>query len=298
MFYIRFIKFNFEQLMKHFGRAVQSDNSRLGEKKGSERSITAKAYLFGLLVIFASAYSQYLIEEIPPVLNLFIVYGIPVLTASLLLGSTIIRRAFKNILTALKFGLGFFGAFTVLGTLTATVVFLIIVVLDPTAVNLLNRPNPVLNIPPESAWIMVWVSLLVVGPVEEYIFRGFVHGGLLNLFKNRHWLSLAFVSSILFAAAHLYYATVYEIASLVLFTDLAAFGMAMACTYHLSGGNLLIPAAIHGLYDATGFIGVAVSLDVGTFLRVLMILVGIIVAIALFVEKLLKKRTSPPTTLP
>ena len=35
----------------------------------------------------------------------------------------------------------------------------------------------------------------------------------------------------------------------------------MSATYYLSDGNLIIPAIIHGIYDATGFIGVAVSQD-------------------------------------
>jgi hypothetical protein len=212
------------------------------------------------------------------------------LVTSLLLGSEIVRRAFSHTYTAIKFGLGFFGAFTVLGIVASNAIFFIIVALDPTAVNLLHRPNPVLNVPPEVAWNMVWVSLLVVGPVEEYLFRGFVFGGLLSLFKDRHWLILAFISSILFAGVHLYYAFVYGIVSLVQFTDLVTFGMAMAATYYLSGGNLFVPAMIHGVYDATGFIGVATSIDVAILLRGSMILIGIIVAIALFVQKIRKRK--------
>lgn len=252
--------------------------------------LTKKSYLVGLFIIFASAYSQYLIGGFGPIFGIFVVYGVPLLATSLLWGSEIIRKAFSRTFTALKFGLGFFGAFAVLGTLAATAIFYIIVTLDPTAVSLLNRPNPVLNIPPELAWIMVWFSLLVVGPVEEYIFRGFIYGGLLNLFKDRHWLSLAFISSMLFAAVHLYYAFVYGIVSLVQFTDLVTFGMAMAATYYLSGGNLLVPAIIHGAYDATGFIGVATSLNLGVVLRESMILIGVIVAIVLFAQKMHKRK--------
>ncbi len=254
--------------------------------------ITMRSYLTGLFIIFASAYSQYLIGGFGPILGIFIVYGVPLLATSLLWGSAIIRRAFSHTYTALKFGLGFFGAFTVLGTLTGTAILFIILTLDPTAVNLLQRPNPVLNVPPEVAWNMVWFSLLVVGPIEEYLFRGFMYGGLLSLFKDRHWLSLAFISAILFAAVHLYYVFVYGIVSLVQLADLVTFGMAMAATYYLSGGNLLIPAIIHGSYDATGFIGVATSADVGILLRGSMILIGMIVAIVLFVQKIRKRRTS------
>jgi hypothetical protein len=97
----------------------------------------------------------------------------------------------------------------------------------------------------------------------------------------------------LFTAVHLYYALVYGIASLVQFTDLVMFGMAMAATYYLSGGNLFVPSLIHGAYDATGFIGVATSLNTGTLLRECMILVGIIAGIVLLAERAGKGKQLP-----
>jgi len=272
--------------MKTFVALVQNNNSRIGENGGLEKPIPKRSYIIGLLVIFASIYSQYAIKGLGPIFGTFIIYGIPILTTIILWGSSIIRRAFNRTYAALKFGLGFFGAFTVLGMLVAAAILFIIVTLDPSAANLLQRPNPALNIPPKLAWVMVWISLFVVGPFEEYLFRGFVYGGLLSILKDRHWLSLAFVSSILFAAAHPYYAFVYGITSLVQFTDLVAFGMAMAATYHLSGGNLLIPAIIHGTYDASEFFDVATSLNLGAPFRGVMIMTSILVAIVLFIQKM------------
>jgi membrane protease YdiL (CAAX protease family) len=263
---------------------IQSNNPRLRRDSDLKR-----AYFIGLFIIFASAYSQYLVGGLGLIRGMLLVYGVPLLAVSSLWGSTIIRRAFNHMVTALKLGVGFFGAFTLLGLLMGTLIFYILVTLDPAAVNLLHRPNPVLNISPEYAEIMVLLSFVVIGPVEEYLFRGFIYGGLLNLFGDRNWLSLAFISSILFAAAHLYYAFVYGIASLIQFTDLVTFGMAMAATYYLSGGNLLVPALIHGAYDATGFIGIAVSPDVGVLLRGSMILIGILVAIVLSIPKIRKR---------
>jgi len=277
--------------MKMFIALVQNTNSRVWENGGLEKPIPKSLYLIGLLVIFASIYSQYAIGGLGPILGTFIIYGIPILTTIILWGSSIIRRAFNHTYTALKFGLGFFGIFTVLGMLVAAAILFIIVTLDPSAANLLQRPNPALDIPPKLAWVMMWISLFAVGPCEEYLFRGFVYGGLLSNLKDRHWLSLAFVSSILFAAAHPYYAFVYGITSLVQFTDLVAFGMAMAATYHLSGGNLLIPAMIHGTYDASEFFDVATSLNLGASFRGHMIMVSILVAIVLFIQKMPIKRT-------
>jgi hypothetical protein len=84
---------------------------------------------------------------------------------------------------------------------------------------------------------------------------------------------------------------VYGVASAIDFTDLATFGMAMCVTYYLSGGNLLVPAVLHGAYDATGFLGVATSSQIGAVLRVLMMLVGIAVALSLLISRR-RERTS------
>jgi hypothetical protein len=83
---------------------------------------------------------------------------------------------------------------------------------------------------------------------------------------------------------------VYGVASAL--TDLVTFGMAMCVTYYLSGGNLLVPAVIHGAYDATGFLGVATSSQIGTVLRVLMMLIGIVVALSLFINRIRKIRSA------
>jgi hypothetical protein len=61
--------------------------------------------------------------------------------------------------------------------------------------------------------------------------------------------------------------------------------MAMATTYYLSGGNLFAPALIHGAYDATAFVGVATSTSVSLGLRAFMILLGIIVAFLLYIQR-------------
>lgn len=246
---------------------------------------TKTFFLLSVLVIFAVSYSQYLIPGINAILDALIVYGVPILIISLLVGREIVEKSLNHNRLALKFGLGFYGAFTLLGTILSIAIYAVISQFDPTALNLLHNPNPVLHVSPESAWIMVLGSILVIGPAEEYIFRGFVYGELLKIFSNRHWISLALASSLLFAAVHLYYALVYGLASLVQFADLVTFGMAMACTYYLSGGNIFIPALIHGVYDATGFLGIATSSGIGALLREIMLLLGLIFSLALFIQR-------------
>jgi membrane protease YdiL (CAAX protease family) len=260
------------------------------KESNSSNPVGKARYLVGLLIILGAAYSQYFFGGFGPVSGLLVVYSIPILAASILWGRAIIRRAAKNTWAAFKFGVGFYGAFTALGLLASYVILLVLTNFDSAALNLLHKPNPVLHVSPEYAWIMVGVSLLIVGPAEEYLFRGFVFGGLLSFFKNRHWLIWSLVSSVFFAAAHLYYGLVYGIASALVFTDLVTFGMAMCVTYYLSGGNLLVPAVVHGAYDATGFLGVATSSQIGTVLRVLMMLIGVLVALSLFINRIRKRR--------
>ena len=259
------------------------------EKQRTKQKLGKTSFIVGLIVILASAYSQYVIPGLNLVSATLLVYGLPILITSLIWGRTIISKAIGHMRTALKYGLGYFGIFTVIGLSAGILIVIILTVFDPAAVNLLHKPNPVLQVSPELAWLMVAFSFLIVGPSEEYLFRGFVYGGLLNVSKGRHWLPLALVSSMFFAGVHLYYAVVYGVASLVQFVDLITFGMAMAATYYVSGGNILVPAMIHGAYDATGYIGVATSSNIGAQLRELMIFIGILVALFVFTRR---KKTS------
>jgi membrane protease YdiL (CAAX protease family) len=204
---------------------------------------------------------------------------------SVLWGPSILQNAFRSTVDGLKYGLGFYGVFTLLGIAVGVIIFYLLSTFDPTAINLLNRPNPLLQISEEYALIMVAVSFVVIGPAEEYLFRGFVYGGLLSLFQGRHWFGLAFISSLFFAGMHLYYASVYGLASLIMFVDLITFGMAMAVTYYISGGNLVAPALIHGGYDAIGFLGIATSDTVSIVLREFMLVIGILAGFIILFKK-------------
>jgi len=250
-----------------------------GGVDGERRGLTKKGYLLGLAVIFISSYSQYFIPGVNLIIGASWVYGISIAAISAVWGRSVLRRAFHGTIAAFKIGLASLGIFTVAGSIASLLIVAMLNGLDPTALTVLQKPLPVLDVPHETAWLMAGASILVVGPCEEYIFRGFVFGGLLSLFGVRHWLLLAFVSSILFAGIHLYYVIVYRVAALVPFVDVVAIGMALAVTYYLSRGNLLIPALIHGIYDAMGFVGVATRPEVGARLKGALILVSLLVAV-------------------
>ena len=254
-------------------------------------------YLIGLVVIFLSVYSQYLIRY-GLITGYLVVYGIPILVVSLLFGGQLLQRAAKNNKDAAKFGLGLFGVLTVLGLFFSIIALAIITHFDPHAANLLNKPNPVLNIPPNVAWLMIPVSILVVGPAEEYLFRGFIYGGLLSISKGKYWVQLAAVSSVMFASVHAYYATTYGIASILPFIELITFGFAMSITYYWSGGNIVMLALIHGVYDATAFLGVATASQIGQAAQLAMVFVGIGFAAVYLPQKINMRQTPNPQVPP
>lgn len=244
-------------------------------------TVNKRTYLTGLAIIFLSAYSQYFVEGYGPVTGALVVYGIPVIWISIFYGSEIISRAFRRNVLALKYGMGYFGVFSLLGAVISGVLILILTAVDPQSLELLDRANPVLHVPRKLAWIMIFVSFILIGPAEEYIFRGFVYGGLLRIYHNHHWILLAFVSSLLFAVVHLYYLVVFGAASLILFAEIVTVGMAFSFTYYLTGGNLLIPALIHGAFDATGYLA-QISEGVGIALRFSMVLIGLMTALLMY----------------
>ncbi len=258
-------------------------------KDGTRRLLTPVRYLIGIVIIFGAAYGQYLVSGLNPALGAFFVYGVSIIAIALLYRAPIVRCSFRHTGRALRLGLGYFGLFTVLGTGATLIVTALLVDIDPKALDLLQRPIPVLDVPPRLAWIMVGASIVIVGPCEEYMFRGFVFGGLLALFGERRWLMLAFVSSLLFAVVHLYYALVYGVAALIPFISIVAIGLALAITYYKTRGNLLIPALIHGVYDATGFLTVAVSTQLGARARGIFVIICITVAVLAVIDNRRKR---------
>ena len=282
-----FLGTKYQKYVRVHGMQPEEKPKEVTEQKPEEKLIPKKFYAFGLLVIFIAVYVQYVVP-LGRILGFVVVYGIPVLVVSFLAGKQILKKANKNNVVATKYGLGLFGIFTLASIFLSIIVLIILVFFNPQTISLLEKPNPVLQVPPSLALVMTVVSLLIVGPAEEYLFRGFVYGGLLNMFKGQHWISLAFISSLVFAAVHLYYALTYGAASIIPFIDIVTFGMAMAMTYYLSGGNIVIPALIHGVYDATGFFAVATNLVYGVLLRVVLIVIGVVFAAIYIRQKTFK----------
>jgi membrane protease YdiL (CAAX protease family) len=251
----------------------------------TDKPLSKILYLLGVIVIFLATYSAYFVS-LGAISGYLVVYGIPIVVTSVIFGRELFKRAAKNNKTAAQLGLGIFSVFTLIGIILSLLALMIILQFNPQAQDLLNRINPALDVPPNIAWIMMAVSILVVGPAEEYLFRGFMFGGLLSIFKGKHWLALAFLSSLLFASVHGYYALTYEVISPLFFIQLVAFGFALAITFYWSGGNILVPAIIHGVYDALGFLGVATTTEIGLVARFAFLVVGLAFAAVYLPKKI------------
>jgi membrane protease YdiL (CAAX protease family) len=259
----------------------------------NQKPLHIALYVIGVAVIFFTVYLQYFVQINSAFLGYLLIYGIPIAVTGAFFGREILKRAAKNNREATKYGFGMFGALTLVNFILIIIAVAILSIFIPQTTEILQRPNPVLDIPPAEAWIYVGFSFLIIGPAEEFLFRGFMYGGLLNLSKGKGWLPLAILSSALFASVHGYYAITYEAASVVPFITLGTFGFAMCAAYYYSGGNLLLPILIHGAYDATGFLTVAVSEQVGLAARSALIFAGVAFMMYLVLKKLVMKPFPP-----
>jgi len=251
------------------------------EQASAEKGIRFWKYAFGLLVIVIGVYSQYIFNIRGLVYGTLVVYILPAIVVFLIDGRRILAKAHVNFKKAFRYGFGYFGVFSAAGIGLAFLLLMILFAFDPNIVELLNRPNPLLEVTPNLAWIMVWFSFLIVGPFEEFLFRGFIFGELLNIFKDKHWIFAAIISSILFSIIHLYYFFAFGIASIIQFSQIIMFGLGMSGAYYKSQGNLVILALIHGAFDATSFLIIAIPENpfLGIELKIALILISVFVGV-------------------
>jgi membrane protease YdiL (CAAX protease family) len=206
--------------------------------------------------------------------DLFVVYGIPVIAFSILVGAGPLRAWARNLKVATLEGLSWYGVLSVVGILVLVVMTIAYEVLDPGALQLLTRQNPALTQAAGDPWFWVGFSF-VIGAFEETIFRGWIYGFWRG--RGANWITPAVATSVLFAGVHLYYGTTYGAAAPLIFPTLFLLGLAFAATYQLSGGNLLVVALLHGAYDASAFAQL-INVDLGLILRYGLIFVGLVIA--------------------
>jgi membrane protease YdiL (CAAX protease family) len=246
-------------------------------------------YAIGVGITVVAILSQYFVPELVPATlvlygnlpgDLFVVYGIPVLAFALLIGFAPLENWYQRTGPAFYEGLGWFGALSILALVITAILLIVYGFLDPSAIKLLDKPNPALTQAQSDPWFWVGFSF-VVGAFEETIFRGWIFG--FWRFRTSNWISPALWTSAVFAGVHLYYGETYGAASGLIFPSLFLTGFAFAATYQATGGNLLVVALLHGASDATAFLTL-VSLTLGIVLHYVLILVGGILALVIYLD--------------
>lgn len=247
-------------------------------------------YFLGVLVTVLAILSQYIVPDALPATNvlygnlpgdLFVVYGIPVIAFGALVGGAPLRNWGRRMGLATWHGLRFYGLLTLLALVVVLVLTIVYEILDPAALQLLNRPNPALQQASGNPWFFVGFSF-VIGAFEETIFRGFMFGYWRD--RSGPWLVPAVWTSIVFAGVHLYYGTTYGAAAPLIFPGLFFLGLAFAATFKFSGGNLVVPATLHGAHDAAAFLTL-ISFEWGLVLEYLVVLVGALIGLVHYLRR-------------
>jgi len=228
---------------------------------GPGRLGSYRAYALALLVAVVAILSQYVVPQRLPALaplyatlpgGLLIVYGVPILAFALLVGGRPLSRWSAHSATASWEGLRWYALLSLLGLVVLIALVAVYERFDPGAVQLLSKPNPVLQQASSDPGFWIVFSF-AIGAIEETIFRGWIFGYWIARGTRRWWLHAAWTSA-LFAGVHLYYGTTYGVAAPLIYPTLFLLGFAFAATVRASGGNLWVVALLHGLHDAAAFV--------------------------------------------
>lgn len=255
-------------------------------------------YLIATAVTLLAIYSQYFVPELVPASRVVyggllgdvaVVYLLPVVVFALLVGGAPLRHFRTGMRRATWEGLRWYGLLSLLALGVTVVLGAIYQAVDPSALGLLNQPNPELVAAARNPWFYIGFSF-VAGAFEELLFRGWIFGFWLG--RSESWLAPAIASSALFALVHLYYASTYTVAAPLIFPTLFFLGFAFAGAVRASGGNLVIVALLHGATDAIAFYSLlnepaALGLHYG------LILVGALIGLLVYLQS---PRPGPPAT--
>lgn len=248
-------------------------------------------YAVGVVVTIVAVLSQYFVPQTIVasrvvygsfVGDVFVVYGIPVLAFALLVGRRPLRDWSSRPGLAAWEGLRWYGLLSLLALAILFALVVVYEIVDPSALGLLSRPNPAVTQAESDPWFYVGFSF-VIGAFEETIFRGWIFG----YWRDRAsgWVGPAAWTSAIFAGVHLYYGTTYGAASPLIFPTLYLTGFALAATYRFSGGNLVVPALLHGTNDATAYVEALISTEWGAALHYGVILVGGLIGLIAYLRR-------------
>lgn len=257
-------------------------------------------YFVALGISVVAILSQYFVPETIPATvpvyenflgGLFVVYGLPILAFLLLVGTRPIERWAIRMRSSALPALGWYGALSSISLVVTILLVFVYLALDPSALNLLSKPNPVVTNAAGDPWFWVGFSF-VIGAVEETIFRGWIFGFWIRRGTQSPWFHAVWTSA-LFAALHLYYGATYLAASPLIYPELFLLGLAFALAVRSSGGNLVWVALLHGANDAAAFLTI-VNTSEALAVHYGLIGVGAVVALALY----FRGRPTPPRVVP
>jgi hypothetical protein len=103
---------------------------------------------------------------------------------------------------------------------------------------------------PELLLLLVPMSILIVGPGEELLYRGVIQGRLRAAVGPRYAIV---ATSALFAPIHVFGLTGSTLGVLTMLATVFFLSLFLGAIYEYTG-NLVVPALVHGLYNATQFV--------------------------------------------
>jgi membrane protease YdiL (CAAX protease family) len=241
-------------------------------------------YVVGVAITVLAVVSQYFVPQLVPatrvvygsfVGDLFVVYGIPIVAFLFLVGLGPLRQWRARMGIAAREGLAWYGVLYLVSLGVILILAIVYTVVDPAALQLLQRANPAISQAQSDPWFYVGFSF-VIGAIEETIFRGWIFGFWST--RSTPWIVPATWTSALFAAVHLYYGLTYGAASPLVYPSLFLAGFAFAAAYRYSGGNLVVPALLHGQMDATAYLQL-ISPIVASAIRYGVVVVGLVISV-------------------
>ena len=280
---------------------LSPDPTTEGAPQGSGRLGSISQYAVALAISVFAVVSQYFLPQAIPALRplygsflggLFVVYGIPILAFAILVGLRPLDRFAHRPISSAGPALGWFGALSLLSLGVLFVLVSIYLLVDPGALDALQKPNPVLESARGNPWFWIGFSF-VIGAVEETIFRGWIFGYWLTR-GSSHTGWHAVWTSALFAGVHVYYGATYGLAAPLVYPSLFFLGLAFALAVRASGGNLVWVAVLHGANDAAAFLSI-VSPTGSLALRYGLILIGAVIALLLWLRG--RPGRAPPSPL-
>jgi membrane protease YdiL (CAAX protease family) len=248
------------------------------------RPASLGAYAIATFITVFTILSQYFLPQLLPfarplyaglIPTFLLVYGVPIATFAALVGTGPLKGWASRPGTAAVEGLSWYGTLTLLALFLSLIYLGILIRVDPSVVNRLSTPTPIVRIAAQNPWPWVALSFLI-GVVEELIFRGWIFGYWLERDPGS-WKFHAVWTSALFAGVHLYYAFTYGIVFVVPAIVLVLDGAAFAITVRNSSGNLVAVSLLHGWNDATVFLALAIPV-LGLALHYGVVLLGALIA--------------------